>query len=594
MSHQGNNRVKDNKINLLVQQYEQFVISEDESIDSAFARFNTIITSLKALDECYSSKNYVMKFLKALHPKWRAKVMVIEKSKDLTSLSLDQLIGNLKVYEMIIKKDSKIVKAKVERKYLALKAKKKSSDEECLTSESEDEEYTMAVRDFKKFFKRRGRFVRQPWNDKKNSKEVVMTRTNQKAFVGGSWSDSGEEDDEKVNNETCLVAQASSEDIRTGWIIRRGTEREGLYYVDEVTTSGTVMLAHRTSEREAWSDNGGEYMNSQMNLFFQSKGIVHQTTCPHTPEQNDIAERKNRLLLEMTRALIIESNVPKTFWPEALATATYLINRLPTKILKMKTPLETLTEYHTLPQVLTLKPKVFVCTVFAHIPKSYRDKLDPCAEKCVFVGYGVNQKGYRCYNSKTHHMFTIMNYDFLETKYFYSPQHSGQGEEQCDTLSWLRYTSEESCPNQNTTSAGAQDQSSSEESCPNQNTTSAGAQDQSSSEESCLNQNTTSAGAQEQSSPNISATKDIVLNLISEEHEEPTLLEVPEKYVLPTRSNRGIPPKRYTPEETSRSSKYLIANIARGNLSKEAKALFASLYSKEAPSNVEQALKSEK
>ncbi|GJZ18647.1 hypothetical protein Tco_0554770 [Tanacetum coccineum] len=96
ITHQGNSQVKDNKIDLLVQQYEQFVISEDESIDSAFARFNTIITSLKALDEGYSSKNYVRKFLRALHPKWRAKVTAIEESKDLTSLSLDELIGNLK------------------------------------------------------------------------------------------------------------------------------------------------------------------------------------------------------------------------------------------------------------------------------------------------------------------------------------------------------------------------------------------------------------------------------------------------------------------------------------------------------------------
>nr|GEV49482.1 zinc finger, CCHC-type [Tanacetum cinerariifolium] len=100
----------------------------------AFARFNTIITSLKALDEGYSSKNYVRKFLRALHPKWRVKFMVIEESKDLTSLSLDELIGNLKVHEMIIKKDSEIVKAKGERKSLALKAKKESSDEKCLTS----------------------------------------------------------------------------------------------------------------------------------------------------------------------------------------------------------------------------------------------------------------------------------------------------------------------------------------------------------------------------------------------------------------------------------------------------------------------------
>ncbi|GJT62563.1 copia protein [Tanacetum coccineum] len=206
---ESNSQVKDNKIDLLVQQYEHFVISEDESIDSAFARFNTIITSLKALDESYSSKNYVRKFLRDLYPKWRAKVTTIKESKDLTSLSLDELIGNLKVHEMIIKKDSIIVKAKGDRKSLALKAKKESSDEECLTSGSEDEEYAMAVRDFKKFFKRRGRCgdpnhligeCPKPPKDK-----------NQRAFVKGSWSDSGEKDDEKAKDETCLVAQSSNE-----------------------------------------------------------------------------------------------------------------------------------------------------------------------------------------------------------------------------------------------------------------------------------------------------------------------------------------------------------------------------------------------
>ncbi|GKG31571.1 hypothetical protein Tco_0426521, partial [Tanacetum coccineum] len=110
----------------------------------------------------YSSKNYVRKFLRALHPKWRVKVMAIEELKDLTWMSLDELTRNLKFHEMIIKKDSKIVKAIVERKSLALKAIKESSDEESSTSRSEDEEYAMAVRDFKKFFKRRGMFLRQP------------------------------------------------------------------------------------------------------------------------------------------------------------------------------------------------------------------------------------------------------------------------------------------------------------------------------------------------------------------------------------------------------------------------------------------------
>ncbi|GJX19096.1 hypothetical protein Tco_0221773 [Tanacetum coccineum] len=118
------------------------MILEEESIDNAFARFNTIITSLKALDE---------------------------ESKDLTSLSLDELIGNLKVYEVIIKKDSKMVKGKREQsRSLALKAKKESSDKESSNFDSKDEEYAMVVRDFKKFFKRRGRFVKQPCDERKS------------------------------------------------------------------------------------------------------------------------------------------------------------------------------------------------------------------------------------------------------------------------------------------------------------------------------------------------------------------------------------------------------------------------------------------
>ncbi|GJW94568.1 mutator type transposase [Tanacetum coccineum] len=183
----------------------------EESIDNAFARFNTIITSLKALDEGFSSKNYVRKFLRALHLKWRAKVTTIEESKDLTSLSLDELIGNLKVYE----------------------AKKESSDEDSSTSDSEDEEYAMAVKEFKKLFKRRERFARQPCDERKsfqrrrddknsNSERkcfrcgdlkhligecpMLLRSKNQRAFVGGTWSDNDENEEEKTNEETCLVA----------------------------------------------------------------------------------------------------------------------------------------------------------------------------------------------------------------------------------------------------------------------------------------------------------------------------------------------------------------------------------------------------
>ncbi|GJW60444.1 retrovirus-related pol polyprotein from transposon TNT 1-94 [Tanacetum coccineum] len=217
----------------------KFMIPEEESIDNAFAKFNTIITSLKALDEGFSSKNCVRKFLRALHPKWRAKVTAIEESKNLTTLPLDELIGNLKVYEEVIKKDFETVKGKKEQsRSLALKVKKEVSDEDSSSSDSEDEEYAMAVKEFKKFFKRRGRFVRQPRGDRKTFQRSrndgygkserkcfrcgdpnhligecskPPKNNDQRAFIGGAWSDNGEDEVGKTKDETCLVAQAPDE-----------------------------------------------------------------------------------------------------------------------------------------------------------------------------------------------------------------------------------------------------------------------------------------------------------------------------------------------------------------------------------------------
>ncbi|GJT20417.1 hypothetical protein Tco_0890354 [Tanacetum coccineum] len=179
ITHQGNNQVKANKIDLLVQQYEQFTIPKEESIDNAFAKFNTIITSLKALDEGFSSKNCVRKFLRALHPKWRAKVTAIKESKNLTTLPLDELIGNLKVYEEVIKKDFEMVKGKKEQsRSLALKVKKEVSDGDKL---------------------------------KLRKVQSLPKNNDQRAFIGGAWSDNGEDEVGKTKDETCLVAQAPDE-----------------------------------------------------------------------------------------------------------------------------------------------------------------------------------------------------------------------------------------------------------------------------------------------------------------------------------------------------------------------------------------------
>ena len=139
------------------------------------------------------------------------------------------------------------------------------------------------------------------------------------------------------------------------------------------------------------SDNGGEYTSKKFEAYLKSEGIRHEYTIPKTPEQNGVAERLNRTLVESSRSMLLDANLPQRFWAEAVSTATYLRNRCPTRAVEGKTPYEA---WHgTKPRVDHLR--VFGCTAYAHIPKSERGKFDSKARKCILLGYGSNTKGYR-------------------------------------------------------------------------------------------------------------------------------------------------------------------------------------------------------
>ena len=138
------------------------------------------------------------------------------------------------------------------------------------------------------------------------------------------------------------------------------------------------------------TDNGGEYTSTEFQAYLRSQGIKHETTIPKTPEQNDVAERMNRTLVESTRTMIFDANLPKRFWAETLSTVVYLRNRSPTKAVENITPFEAWYDYK--PDVSHLR--VFGCVAYAHIEKDERSKLDPKSKKCVLLGYGSNTKGY--------------------------------------------------------------------------------------------------------------------------------------------------------------------------------------------------------
>ena len=142
------------------------------------------------------------------------------------------------------------------------------------------------------------------------------------------------------------------------------------------------------------TDNGGEYTSTKFESYLKGEGIRHELTVPKTPEQNGVAERLNRTLVEMARSMLIDARLPKTFWAEAVSTAVYLKNQSPSKPLQDMTPYEAWFGRKPVANHL----RVFGCDAYAHIPKDERSKFDSKARKCIFLGYGQVTKGYRLYD----------------------------------------------------------------------------------------------------------------------------------------------------------------------------------------------------
>ncbi|WZZ35048.1 hypothetical protein YC2023_018449 [Brassica napus] len=163
------------------------------------------------------------------------------------------------------------------------------------------------------------------------------------------------------------------------------------------------------------SDNGGEYTSNAFKSHLAKHGIVQQTSCPYTPQQNGVAERKNRHLMEVARSIMFHMNVSKRFWSDAVQTACYLINRVPTRVLKKLSPFEVLNK--TKPHIDHLR--VFGCLCYVMIPGERRNKLEAKSTKAMFIGYSITQKGYKCYDPITRRVMVSREVKFVESKGYY-------------------------------------------------------------------------------------------------------------------------------------------------------------------------------
>ena len=142
------------------------------------------------------------------------------------------------------------------------------------------------------------------------------------------------------------------------------------------------------------SDNVQEYNDKSFLSFLDSYGTLPQRSCPYTSQQNGRAGQKHCHILDVVRTLLISASLPKRFWSEAALTAVYTINRIPSPTTHNKSPFELL--YDQTPDYSSLR--VFGCACFISLSPHERTKLQPRTRLCCFLGYGVSQKGFRCYD----------------------------------------------------------------------------------------------------------------------------------------------------------------------------------------------------
>jgi hypothetical protein len=174
------------------------------------------------------------------------------------------------------------------------------------------------------------------------------------------------------------------------------------------------------------SDQGGEFTANDFEAFCTQQGIRHQTKPAYTPQLNDVAERKNRTILDMARSLLKAKKLPKQYWAEAVSCAVYLLNRCPTRSLQAVTPQEAWSGHK--PSVTHLR--VFGCVAYAKIPDARRTKLDDKSEKCIFIGYGDRRMGYKLYNPITKKVIMSRDVIFEEDK-------SWQWNDDQEAIKWI-------------------------------------------------------------------------------------------------------------------------------------------------------------
>ncbi|GJT34924.1 putative ribonuclease H-like domain-containing protein [Tanacetum coccineum] len=248
---------------------------------------------------------------------------------------------------------------------------------------------------------------------------------------------------------------------RFTWTFFLGTKDETFYVLKEFIALIENQLNKKVKGIRC--DNGTEFKNAKLIELCGEKGIKRDYSNPRTPQQNGVAERKNRTLIEAARTMLADSKLPTMFWTEAVSTACYVLNRVSITNPHNKTPYELISG--KVPQIGHLKP--FGCQVTILNTSDHLGKFEGKADEGYLVGYAPNSKAYRVYNLTNKRVEETMNLRFLEDK----PNVQGIGHEWyfdldylTDSLGYTRFKTDKPAGTQETNiNAGTQDHDSDSE-----------------------------------------------------------------------------------------------------------------------------------
>ncbi|WKA00249.1 hypothetical protein VitviT2T_018628 [Vitis vinifera] len=466
---EGSERVKTVRLLTWKREFELMKMKDDESVKDYSGRLMDVVNQIRLLGEAFTDQKVVEKIMVSVPQKFEAKISAIEESCDLQTLTIVELTSKLHAQEQRVlmrsdeategafqanhkgknsgnlqgKKFFKNNKGKTEG---SSRKGKFSSCSHCRRTNHAEKDcwhkghvFSAKIDESVVWHKRYGhfnlkslRFMQEAGMVEDMPEILVNAQTCESCELGKqqrqpfpqNMSKRATHKLELIHSDICGPMSTTSlsnnvyfalfiDDLsRMTWVYFLKTKSQVLFVFKSFkkmveTQSGQNVKVLRT-------DNGGEYISKEFNVFCQEAGIVHQLTAPYSPQQNGISERKNRTVMEMARCMLFEKKLPKLLWAEAVNTSVYLLNKLPTKSVQSKTPIEAWSGVK--PSVKHLK--VFGSFCYLHVPSVKRGKLDERAEKGVFVGYAAESKGYRIYSLSRMKIVISRDVHFDENSYW--------------------------------------------------------------------------------------------------------------------------------------------------------------------------------